>query len=59
MKRSISSTRQAARSKPSRLPDEVDFEVEQFNKGVVTVPFNRAVAEELAKYIDPAIPTKR
>lgn len=35
------------------LADEVDFEVEQFNKGVVTVPFNRAVAEELVKYIDP------
>lgn len=40
------------------LADEVDFEVEQFNKGVVTVPFNRAVAEELAKYIDPADPDK-
>lgn len=40
------------------LADEVDFEVEQFNKGVVTVPFNRAVAEELAKYIDPGDPDK-
>jgi type I restriction enzyme R subunit len=36
------------------LADEVGFDVEQFNKGVVTVPFNRAVAKELAKYIDPA-----
>lgn len=40
------------------LPDEVDFEVEQFNKGVVTVPFNRAVAGELVKYIDPGDPDK-
>ena len=40
------------------LADEVDFDVEQFNKGVVTVPFNRAVAQELAKYIDPADPDK-
>lgn len=40
------------------LADEVDFEVEQFNKSVVTVPFNRAVADELAKYIDPGDPDK-
>lgn len=40
------------------LPDDVDFDVEQFNKGVVTVPFNRAIAEELAKYIDPGEPAK-
>ncbi|MCW1985102.1 UNVERIFIED_ORG: type I restriction enzyme R subunit [Sphingomonas sp. R1F5B] len=40
------------------LADEVDFEVEQFNRGVVTVPFNRAVAEELVKYIDPEDPDK-
>lgn len=40
------------------LPDEVDFEVEQFNKSVVTVPFNKVVAEELVKYIDPSDPDK-
>jgi len=40
------------------LPDEVDFDVEQFNKSVVTVPFNRVVAEELTKYIDPSDPDK-
>lgn len=40
------------------LPDEVDFEVEQFNKGVITTEFNRAVAEELAKFIDPSDPDK-
>lgn len=40
------------------LPDEVDFDVEQFNKGVITVPFNRAIAAELVKYIDPGDPGK-
>ncbi len=40
------------------LADEVDFDVEQFNKSVVTVPFNRAVARELVKYIDPDDPDK-
>lgn len=40
------------------LADDVDFEVDQFNKGVVTVPFNRAVAKELVKYIDPGDPDK-
>lgn len=40
------------------LPDEVDFDVEQFNKGVITTEFNRAIAEELAKFIDPSDPDK-
>jgi len=40
------------------LPDEIHFEVEQFNKQVITPEFNRVVAEELAKHIDPALPGK-
>lgn len=40
------------------LPDEVDFDVEQFNKSVITLPFNKAIAEELTKYIDPSDPDK-
>src|SRR5690606_30680815 len=40
------------------LPDEISFEVEQFNKQVITPEFNRVVAEELAKHIDPALPGK-
>jgi type I restriction enzyme, R subunit len=40
------------------LPDEVDFDVEQFNKSVITTKFNRAIAEELAKFIDPSDPDK-
>src|SRR5208282_596925 len=39
-------------------PDEIHFEVEEFNKSVVTEPFNAAVAEELARHIDPNLPGK-
>ena len=42
----------------AHAPDEIRFEVEQFNKQVVTAEFNRVVAEELAKHIDPALPGK-
>lgn len=42
----------------AHAPDEIRFEVDQFNKQVVTPEFNRVVAEELAKYIDPALPGK-
>lgn len=38
--------------------DEIKFEIEGFNKAVVTVPFNKAVAEELARHIDPNLPGK-
>jgi type I restriction enzyme, R subunit len=40
----------------AHAPDEIRFEVEQFNRQVVTVPFNRVVAEELANHIDPSAP---
>ena len=42
----------------AHTPDEIKFEVDEFNKAVVTVPFNRAVAEELARHIDPNLPGK-
>ncbi|KYK46109.1 restriction endonuclease subunit R [Bradyrhizobium liaoningense] len=42
----------------THTPDEIRFEVEQFNKQVITPEFNRVVAEELAKHIDPALPGK-
>lgn len=38
---------------PEELEDEVDFEVEEFNKNVLIPSFNTAVLEELTKYIDP------
>ncbi|GJD47149.1 hypothetical protein AFCDBAGC_5035 [Methylobacterium cerastii] len=42
----------------AHIPDDLKFEVQQFNKAVVTQDFNRVVAEELARHIDPALPGK-
>jgi type I restriction enzyme, R subunit len=42
----------------AHTPDEINFDVEEFNRKVVTVPFNRVVAEELARHIDPDLPGK-
>ncbi|NJO29224.1 MAG: type I restriction-modification system endonuclease, partial [Richelia sp. SL_2_1] len=39
-------------------PDEVTIEIEQFNKQVVTIEFNRVVCEALASEIDPSMPEK-
>lgn len=39
-------------------PDELDFDVESFNRRVITESFNRAVAKALADYIDPTLPDK-
>lgn len=39
-------------------PDELNFQVEAFNRKVITQPFNQAVAEELAKHIDPSLEGK-
>lgn len=39
-------------------PDELNFEVEAFNRRVITVEFNRVVAEVLARQIDPSLPGK-
>jgi type I restriction enzyme R subunit len=41
-----------------KLPDALDFDVESFNKTVITEPFNKAVATELAAHIDPSEPDK-
>ncbi len=35
------------------LPDEIQFDVESFNRRVITEPFNRAVLRELVNHIDP------
>lgn len=42
----------------SNTPDELNFDVEKFNKKVITVPFNRAIAQELAVRIDPMLDEK-
>lgn len=42
----------------AHMPDEVTFDVEGFNKQVITIAFNKAVAEALAEYIDPNLPGK-
>ncbi len=44
--------------KTASLPDNVDYEIEQFNKAVLTPNFNKAVAEELARHIDLTLPDK-
>ncbi|WP_085508983.1 type I restriction-modification system endonuclease [Thalassobacillus devorans] len=36
-----------------KMEDTVHFEVEQFNKKVITEPYNRAVLSKLTDYIDP------
>lgn len=41
-----------------KLPDSLDFDVEGFNRTVITEPFNRAVADELTRHIDLAEPDK-
>ncbi len=41
-----------------RTPDELKFEVEEFNRKVITEDFNRVVCEYLASEIDPAAPQK-
>lgn len=37
----------------SMLPDEMQFDIESFNRTVITDGFNRAVAKELAQHLDP------
>lgn len=40
----------------ARLPDELDFDVDNFNRQVITESFNRTVLAEIAKGIDPESP---
>lgn len=42
----------------AQAPDDLGFEVEDFNRRVVTREFNRVIAEEIAKHIDPSLPGK-
>jgi type I restriction enzyme R subunit len=40
------------------LPDEVDVDIEAYNKRVITESFNKAVCGELARHIDPSLEGK-
>ncbi|PGT15362.1 MULTISPECIES: type I restriction-modification system endonuclease [Bacillus cereus group] len=42
----------------AHLKDELDFDVEQFNKKVITENFNRVILEGLTEHIDPNEPGK-
>ena len=39
-------------------PDAIEFEIDKFNKEVISESFNRVVCEQLAKIIDPTLPGK-
>ena len=41
------------------LDDELDFDIENFNKQVITENFNRTVLEEIARDIDPENPKEQ
>lgn len=41
------------------LDDELDFDLEAFNRKVITEPFNRAVLTEIARGIDPENPREQ
>ena len=42
----------------AELPDDLDFDVDDFNKRVVNKPTTEAILTELVKYIDPSEPGK-
>jgi type I restriction enzyme, R subunit len=39
-------------------PDEIEMDISDFNKKVVTEPFNKEVCKELARHIDPSLEEK-
>lgn len=41
-----------------RAPDEIKMDVSEFNKKVVTEPFNKVICKELARNIDPSLEEK-
>jgi type I restriction enzyme R subunit len=53
-----STTRRRSTIDTVTLPDEVNLEIDSFNKRVVTENFNRVVCAELARHIDPSLPGK-
>jgi type I restriction enzyme, R subunit len=49
---------QTGEVKNATAPDELSFQVEAFNRKVITQPFNKVIAEELVKHIDPGLEGK-
>lgn len=41
-----------------KVPDDVNIEVDEFNKTVITENFNNVVCKELVRHIDPSLPGK-
>ncbi|MDN7549483.1 type I restriction-modification system endonuclease [Burkholderia cenocepacia] len=41
-----------------KTPDELDFDVSEFNRKVITEPFNRVVCKALTDHLNPAGPDK-
>ncbi len=41
-----------------KTPDEVEVEIDEFNRRVLTENFNKTVCEALCDYIDPSLPGK-
>lgn len=41
---------------PEELPDELDFDIDDFNRRVITRSFNETVLSEIARYIEPGSP---
>ena len=39
-------------------PDEINFDIESYNRRVINENFNRVICEELARHIDPSLPGK-
>ncbi len=42
----------------AHTPDEINLELGEFNRRVITPEFNRVICEAIASYIDPALPEK-
>ena len=49
---------QTGKTQLELLPDELEFDVDDFNKAVVNPNFNRVVCAELAEHIDPYLDNK-
>jgi type I restriction enzyme R subunit len=42
----------------AQTPDEINLDLGEFNRRVITPEFNRVICEAIASYIDPALPEK-